>query len=832
MSNEPTVQYQPPRLGKVYFGPNLPPKKPLYPIVPENPTTVYVIKNEKNAFDAIPRAVRFPSDTLSSSQEIVNYQEHKDHKALFSSNDDSSSRPQNTFVWPPEPVKESDFADNPFDVENENERTVLFPETTEYEYTYDYPVLDLDASFSEDHAITVPLSEKLANSDTNSHNLKFRYSLTTSNPNDYYEDEYGEGDHVAYDYYDDHNGEIYEESESGRKTFKKVPPQSYFKDHKKHFKQDTVQIDELQLKSKHQNEWQSPKPWFVIATKTEKPEIKRDPSIAAYIKPETHTGEDTIHYTRSGSLLFNPDKATSQAIKLVKNHVHNHHLDDHMNSYKPANSITANSLSELLQIFKYTQVTIEPEPTTQLPPIVKKGWRYTKPPTTPTPEPSTRRIAHYNTYRYTTPPNEEGEFEVTSPIAPQITTTTEIDNSFYEDRVAETNSLDGYLFSDSEASPDYAHPEVKPNVIVIEEKDKQEAKGIEKEKTTANPVNRESETNTEPNKVKDQSVEVAIKNTTEAKSLVKGKMDSEAVRRGEFIPSKPLDPSNKEIKDLMSSKQNSIAKEAPPLYVIYQGHSKVQMYGTNNVSQNKLDRDDKKPDFYIITTTQSPTSTESKTIIPVTVITTEDTTIFETEDTTITPEVTTYIDAPINESPDYYYDYEDLDQIIKGLLANGNVNSTLTSERLTDALKGFEAPWIRPNLKFPNGPQPELGLNETDSQVILDYVLPTDLEALYSILPSSDDETYTLVRPVLETTGTGQKSAMIKETLSVEQPANPIYINSGTENIDIKPEKVNAISAINYKTIETLREDDLRKSRSKDYPIPKPRLISDIITPN
>ena len=162
--------------------------------------------------------------------------------------------------------------------------------------------------------------------------------------------------------------------------------------------------------------------------------------------------------------------------------------------YKPktsAKSITANRLSDLLQIFKYTNATEPPPlPTTTPPPVtIMKGFRYTKPtelpPTTTTTRPTTtKRFRLPTAVRYSgaNKPDYYVENTLTTTsrpliisritVAPALTPNsakrvTGIPDLIF-DRVAETNSLDGYLFSDSEASPEYRRAEMKPKLSLRE----------------------------------------------------------------------------------------------------------------------------------------------------------------------------------------------------------------------------------------------------------------------------------------------------------------------------------------------------------------------------
>ena len=155
----------------------------------------------------------------------------------------------------------------------------------------------------------------------------------------------------------------------------------------------------------------------------------------------------------------------------------------------PSKSITANRLSDLLQIFKYTNAT-EPPPvptTTPSPVTIMKGFRYTKPtelpPTTTTTRPTTtKRFRLPTAFRYSVNTKSNTYIQNTLTTTPRsvissrirlVPTLTPLASKrvasipdLIFDRVAETNSLDGYLFSDSEASPDYRRAEVQPKVSV------------------------------------------------------------------------------------------------------------------------------------------------------------------------------------------------------------------------------------------------------------------------------------------------------------------------------------------------------------------------------
>ena len=830
MADDPTIQYQPPRLGKVHFGPDSPPTKPLYPIIPKNPPVVVVTNDKrKTAIHEVygtenieylhvdPESNSIKKFTNEDAKKTVIFPESNENETEDSKKGLLTEKVHETstkkFVWPPEPIKEPGFADRSADIlidygSSEGPLNVIFPDSSYYDYGYEYSPGDQDIALSETNDSQENLGIAIETSVEEHTDLddELIVSPTSTRPIDYFTDlqtiykppvpdgysydtirfsDSSENfDGFTNDFYES-QVEKYEEAESGTSFYKKAPPPSFYKNQKNHISKVKEKDNENYDKKQEDNEdeWNSSKPWFLIDTKSDNKNSKKGPSIASYIRPETHNGGDTIHYM--------PNQKMSTGItRHIDGHIHNHHLDDHMNSYKPANSITANSLSELLQIFKYTMVTEEPELTTQLPPIVKKGWRYTKPPTTPTPEPSTRRVVHYNTFRYTTPTDENKE--VTSPLPPIITTTSKLDESFYLDRVAETNSLDGYLFSDSEAAPEYARPETKPNTVTIDKKDEVEVKGVVKDKVEAKVV------------VKDETKGSIIANTN-------------VTRRGDFVPSGKLEPLEPKGIEKVFTSGKSLFSSAPQqsMYVIIQGHSKVKMFGTNSV-KNPIEKEKKNSDF-IIVTTHATTTEAPETLVPFTLAaedTPDTTTENPSEDLITTYEPTTTISSiedttyliPSKEDPsDFYYDYEDIADILQGFLENQNGGINLNPERLNEGFSGFEAPWIRPHLKYPG---PFITEDHTPEIFIENFTLPPDYEdyskAFYSVLPSENIENYSPIRPTFEAINPIPESSLTKDTLNIQQPEKPHH--------------------------ELIAEDQEERSRdSKYYPVPKPRLISDLL---
>ncbi|KAB7505847.1 hypothetical protein Anas_04199, partial [Armadillidium nasatum] len=246
-----------------------------------------------------------------------------------------------------------------------------------------------------------------------------------------------------------------------------------------------------------------------------------------------------------------------------------------LNALKPHESLTANSLSELLQIFKYVTT---PNPIQRFSDFNayqnrQRTFRYTKPTEPP------NQARYFTTFRYTVPVTRLVE---TTESTPDVDVYGVNDPSkVINDTVAETNSLDGYLFSDSINAPKYSKPEVQPNIVKISEK---------------------RATSRKPIKI----------------SKKESKMDKDAVQRGDIAP-----PFVIEIKE-------SDRQPFSESYRIHQGHSRVKVYGLNSDPNAK-------PEF----TTQRSKSTTLDHILmtplsvssPITVVTTAPTT------TSTTPKV-------------------------------------------------------------------------------------------------------------------------------------------------------------------------------------------------
>lgn len=581
MADDPTVGYQPPPLTQVHFSAEPSAKKPMYPVRPENPP-VFVVRSEKvqPEYDSvygtenieyfhihpqtnIIRAFRSPSQTVGAIRFMSAPQFGEDEEQTETSGSPKiSSEDRNATD------KEPGFADRADDFAKGGGK-IQFPESAAYDDNYED---DMDGAFSEIHPTMVRGRPghifQYSSGDYEERPSVIRRQDYTGNR----ETDRTRSRVALYELLGNHNPESQIEEapylgsatdSAGASNIRKVLPPTFFRNLPNRRSSTTRTSSGRTPTRRGGNDYDEVSPsstrsWFLIETRSETPNRKREPSIASYIHPETHTNDEKIHYKPYGPVSYVPRGVTRGE------HIHNPHLDDHMNSYKPSTSLTANSLSELLQIFRYTQVTDSPrERGATDNPVTLREFRYTR----PTEEPPTTPSTFFpSSLRYTTPPAPADEPSTETAV-------TEKEQGNFFDAVADTNSLDGYLFSDSEASPEYARPQVRPNVVIIEGKDSHESKGVVRESSTVRVVSSSSATS-RPSPVADSQPE---KTNFE---------DLEVI----FTGSKSL---------------------SSPLYIIHQGHSKVRVFGINSAedkSQDGFDFND-----HVIFSTYKPTSSENTT---------------------------------------------------------------------------------------------------------------------------------------------------------------------------------------------------------------------------
>lgn len=781
MADDPTVGYQPPPLTQVHFSAEPMAKKPMYPVRPENPP-VFVVRSEKvqPEYDSvygtenieyfhihpqtnIIRAFRSPSQSVGAIRfmSAPQFGEGEAQAETPGSPRTSGSEDRNATD------KEPGFADRADDFVK-GEGRIQFPEGAAYDDNYED---DMDGAFSEIHPTMVRGRPghifQYSSGDYEERPSVIRRQDYTGNR----EIDRTRSRVALYELLGNHNPESQIEEapylgsatdSAGASNIRKVLPPTFFRNLPNRRPSTTRTSSGRTPTRRGGNDYDDDSPsstrsWFLIETRSESPNRKREPSIASYIHPETHTSDEKIHYKPYGPVSYVP-----RGVKRGE-HIHNPHLDDHMNSYKPSTSLTANSLSELLQIFRYTQVTDSPRVRGATDnPVTLREFRYTR----PTEEPPTTPSTFFpSSLRYTTPPATADEPSTETAV-------TEKEQGTFFDAVADTNSLDGYLFSDSEASPEYARPQLRPNVVIIEGKDSHESKGVVRESSTVRVVSSSSATSrpaptadSQPEKTSFEDLEVIF---TGSKSL------------------------------------------SSPLYIIHQGHSKVRVFGINSAedkSQDDVDFNDQ-----VIFSTYKPTSSEnttstssspsnttsstspitsstpthttstatsttmdSTTVTPPTATTTlstlstlsttpflvdEDTTTDVTPtDTTPEPStqmVTEYELLPVGDNDEYeYYYYDD------GVLHDMAVGDDYRSEG-----------GVRPTLKLPNPPLPRPSREAHGSPVISS---PLDAPGL-GAYPSPASFSYLfqerlpLVEPLLPQqgeSGGAPAQALAKDTLSV-----------------------------------------------------------------
>ncbi|KAK3869159.1 hypothetical protein Pcinc_025514 [Petrolisthes cinctipes] len=579
MADDPTLGYQPPPLERVRFRNEPVSEKPLYPVIPENPP-VFVVRAEPQQpkyhsvygtenieyFHIHPqtntvRAFRAPSQSVGAIQFV----------AAPQLTDDSTSQPvEDNIDAPPAgldtdsnfaniPTKEPGFDDRIDTIDEEvSEKT---PSTMDEEGNLHTKCeSDLDGAHSEIQSSVVkrpvqgrPLRQRtnINNQDTISHTLRFR----PDPPGRRYDLPWRDQDpaptrpalhellgNLPQESQIEESPYLGSATDSARTSFfREIPPPNFRYSTRQTSGPRTpfptgsrtrtrVDVDRKASQSSH-------RPWFLIDTRSSGK--GREPSIASYIFPEAE--DEKIHYKP-----FGPVSYISKGDKTSQELLQNPHLDDHMNSYKP--TITANSLSELLQIFRFTQVTEESDSATEEP-VTLREFRYTRPTEDPPTTGSSDEIFP-SSFRYTPSPSK-----FIDPTT-EIPTTEKQDQQPAEpsfiDAVADTNSLDGYLFSDSEASPEYAHPQVRPNVVPIDHK---------KDEALPKSINKESFVVKHGTNVNSKNVRGGI--------VTPGRLDGLEI----IYPGQP-----QEKRDSTTS----------PSYIIYQGHSKVQVYGINSAEEKRL----------------------------------------------------------------------------------------------------------------------------------------------------------------------------------------------------------------------------------------------------
>ncbi|XP_042875593.1 uncharacterized protein LOC122255524 [Penaeus japonicus] len=784
MADDPTVGYQPPPLTQVHFSAEPMAKKPMYPVRPENPP-VFVVRSEKvqPEYDAVYgtenieyfhihpqtnviRAFRSPSQNVGAIRFVSAPQFGEGEEQT------SDSPKKNGSDHPSAADKEPGTADQADDYAKGGGEIQFSGPEAQYDMNYED---DMDGAFSEIHP-TMVRGRPGHIFQYSSGDYEERPSLTRRQ--DYLGNRNSDRTRsrvALYELLGNHNPESQIEEapylgsatdSAGVSNIRKVLPPTFFRNLPNR-RPSTTRTSPGRAPSRREGEDydeaspSSTRSWFLIETRSERPDRKREPSIASYIHPETHSGDEKIHYKPYGPVSYIP-----RGVKRGE-HIHNPHLDDHMNSYKPSTSLTANSLSELLQIFRYTQVTDLPKErgATENPTTLRE-FRYTR----PTEEPPTTPPTFFpSSLRYTTPPPTADELSTDTAV-------TEKEPGTYFDAVADTNSLDGYLFSDSEASPEYARPQLRPNVVIIESKDSNDSKGVVRESSTVRVVSTSSVTS----------------------------------KPSETTASEPVKTNFEDLEVIFSGSKSL----SSPLYVIHQGHSKVRVFGINSAedkSQDDFGFNDKvvfstfKPasseNITSTTSTTSTTTTTSSTPTPTTSTTTSTTTESTTvtsstatttlsttpflvdEDTATdatptdtTPEpstqmVTEYELLPVGDNDEYeYYYYDD------GVLHDMAVGDDYRSEG-----------GVRPTLKLPNPPLPRPSREAHGSPLVSSPLDPPGLDAYPS--PSSFSylfqERLPHVEPLLPQqgeSGGAPAQALAKDTLSVPRAVFFTKRQPGSQN--------------------------------------------------
>ncbi|XP_064120643.1 uncharacterized protein LOC135225242 [Macrobrachium nipponense] len=596
MSDEPTLGYQPPPLERVHFSDDPVTDKPMYPVKPKNPT-VFVVRAE-------PREPELHSVYGTENVEYFHIHPQTNTIRAFRAPDQSIGAIQ--FVSPPQ-FGESEGNSNHKKSETKSitEKEVgsgsedgLFDDIrfidTASQYASDYD-LDMDGSFSEYSPVVVrphdfhrrdpPGFRRYEFQETPARRRVDVIDLPPSRQRDTSRSSrpalYELLGNVKYESQIEETPYLGSATDSARTSvFREVPPPNFFQGQTSgRYSSQNVDKDIRRSgprRPSYRNtglDDSSSHPWYLIDTKSER---RREPSIASYIHPETRLGDERVHYKPFGPVAYvsKDSERTRQ-----RDSIYNPHLDDHMNSYKPSTSLIANSLSELLQIFKYTQVTDKPgkdSPGEDGITLVRE-FRYTRPTEeTPTTVSSFEENLSSDNGYTSTPPSVKND------ITRNVTANPE---KVSYDAVADTNSLDGYLFSDSEASPEYAHPEVKPNIVIIEGKDIATSKGLIKDNIRPTSVIR-------PNATR-ENVRITSASSRTEKPTFGGL---------EIIYPGP-EPKTTTSRSSLSSW---------PLYVIHEGHSKVKLFGINTTK----DKNSLSKNIELLHLTEEPTTFATETEPP------------------------------------------------------------------------------------------------------------------------------------------------------------------------------------------------------------------------
>ncbi|XP_050716293.1 mucin-5AC-like isoform X2 [Eriocheir sinensis] len=618
MSDDPTLAYQPPPLERVHFSNDPVNEKPLYPVRPENPT-VFVVRSELqepevhsvygtenveyyhiNPQSNIVRAFRSPSFTIGETT-LVPVQTDATTTATTQAYDEaveeSSRAPETNLDIPKKDEGFSDKSDNVYESTETSNTESPTKEKIPCEAESESDIME--GAFSE-HRPTVierpdllyllrdrrkkvtqtPRSpvQRRRNSlprrrqDT----LTVRQSSDSSSSRRPLHELLGNRPRESQIEQSPYLGSA---TDSAGASFREIPPPNFRYTSLRAASSRQSPVTTRVRGSSSRKPVSPTRPWYLIDTRSPDSSRRREPSIASYIIPETFSDDDKVHYKPQGPVSFVNDKQQ----KTLQDFLDNPHLDDYMNSYKP--TLTANSLSELLQIFRYTQVTNGPGGAVTEEPVTLREFRYTR----PTDETPTTEILPTN-FRYTPSPSKFSD----PTTEPGIT---EKPAAPYPDAVADTNSLDGYLFSDSVASPEYANPRVRQNAVVSESKnaskDKGAARGTSKVKINSNLVQRTSAT------------PAILRNV-------------QVINPGPAPSRKPFTTSP---------------------YVIYQGHSKVKVFGVNSAEEEDWSKVDIRDIFMASTPGTSSTTT---TIAPPS----SSTTTFPTATTSSVPTTPTSLTPP------------------------------------------------------------------------------------------------------------------------------------------------------------------------------------------
>lgn len=601
MSDDPTLAYQPPPLDRVHFSNDPVSEKPLYPVRPENPT-VFVVRSELhepeyhsvygtenveyyhiNPQSNTVRAFRSPSFTIGEGTSAPTQAEVTTSIPTMAFDEgmmESSTAPEiNSDI----PERETGFSEKSDNIHETKEVSITESFVQEKSDCQTDSGSDLEGAYSEYRPSVVERPDLLyllrdrrkkvserpriqgqrrrtslprrrhdtlsipQKSDPPSSRLPL-YELLGNRPR---ESQIEESPYLG------------SATDSAGASFvrEKPPPNFRYSSQRTSSSRHSPVTSRARIRDNSSKKPQSPtRPWYLIDTRSSDSSRRREPSIASYIIPETLSGDDKVHYKLQGPVSYVNNKKE----KTLSDLIDNPHLDDHMNSYK--STLIANSLSELLQIFRYTQVTNGPDDPTTEEPVTVREFRYTR----PTDETPTTEIFPSN-FRYTPSPSKFSDPTTEAGITEKVP-------AVYPDAVADTNSLDGYLFSDSEANPEYANPRVSTNVVINENKNasknKGAARGNSKVQINASLVQRTSAT------------PLTLKNV-------------------QTIYPGPA-PARK-------------TSSSSPQYVIYQGHSKVKVFGASSAEEDDWSKVDTKDIFM---GSKQNTSNASSTVTPPTLNTT------------------------------------------------------------------------------------------------------------------------------------------------------------------------------------------------------------------